>query len=332
MKQENRISGTIAAGIIALALGANHAAAQVKTRTIQIDTNCTANVITITVTNNSSDIAEALSSTEIQTIVQAFSGSNGMVTTFSTNLTFGTNMHSSIRIIKGGGGTHGSPNVVIKSGSCSKDPGAALEKTIQQLVTKLQGNKHLNIALSAQAEAYTGPVTWLGIAAEPASEDLHAQLSLPAGAGLIVRNVAKDSPAEKAGVQNHDILVKIDDQLMANEDQFKKLVRSRKEGEEISLTLLRKGKEIIQQVRLIKKDLALDERAGAHIIDLGSFNLDLGKIIGQLGTNIQPIVINKVFSANGNTNIQKEIDDAIRQAIDQINRQLPVHGDRKSVV
>ncbi len=48
----------------------------------------------------------------------------------------------------------------------------------------------------------------IGVSCQPVNDSLRAHLDLPEGAGLIVTGEpTADSPAEKAGIQNHDVLM-----------------------------------------------------------------------------------------------------------------------------
>ncbi|MBU4198682.1 MAG: PDZ domain-containing protein [Verrucomicrobia bacterium] len=315
---------SVITGAIVLALGASQANAQVKTSTIRIGTNSTANVITITLPNGRPDITNAFSEVEIQSIIQAFTGAGNC-----TSDVFSSNMDSIVTTISGIVGVEPSniAGMIAVPVGCEGSISAARSgDNLQQLINNHMSGLHDGVALSGTAEVVPVPVTWFGVAIEPVSEDLQAQLSLPAGAGLIVRHVFKDSPAEKAGVQIQDILVKIDDELLVSEDQLRTLVRNKSEGDMINLTVLRKGQEARMTAQLMKKELVHHKIDGKQLIYLGSFNLDLSEISGQLGTNIRPIVIRKVFSGcagSGNTNNGKAMDDAARQVKEQINPQLP---------
>ena len=107
--------------------------------------------------------------------------------------------------------------------------------------------KHLD---SAEKE----PVTFLGVETSPVSPTLTAQLGLQDGAGLVVGHVVPDSPAA-AVLKQHDILVKLDDQLLIEQRQLSVLVRNHKEGDEVTLTYLRAGKQATAKVKLAKHDL-----------------------------------------------------------------------------
>jgi membrane-associated protease RseP (regulator of RpoE activity) len=81
------------------------------------------------------------------------------------------------------------------------------------------------------------------VASEEASEVLGAQLGLQPGDGLVVVFVEPDSPAARAGLQKHDVMVEFGDQLLVHPAQFRKLVRRQKEGDKIKLTFYRSGKK-----------------------------------------------------------------------------------------
>lgn len=95
------------------------------------------------------------------------------------------------------------------------------------------------------------PTTWLGVATDEAPEEVRAHLPfLAPGTGVLVRSVVPDSPASKAGLQRHDILAKLDDQLLVNPSQLRALVSGRKEHDTVKLTLVRNGKEQVLEVKL----------------------------------------------------------------------------------
>ncbi|MCL2646509.1 MAG: PDZ domain-containing protein [Phycisphaerales bacterium] len=111
---------------------------------------------------------------------------------------------------------------------------------------------------------FTEKAAYLGITTSPVTATLREQLSLPKGFGLVVDFVEKDSPADKAGLKVHDILQKLDDQLLINAPQLTVLVRSKKKGDAITLTGLRAAKPLTLQAKLVEKDLPiLDENPHA---------------------------------------------------------------------
>ncbi len=98
------------------------------------------------------------------------------------------------------------------------------------------------------------PIVYLGISPAATSEAIASQLDITAGFGLSVLNkVDADSPAGKAGIQKHDVLYKIDGQLLVNTDQFMSLLATFKVGDQIDLSYFRKGKLAVSKVTLEKR-------------------------------------------------------------------------------
>jgi hypothetical protein len=84
--------------------------------------------------------------------------------------------------------------------------------------------------------------TYLGVTTAAVPPALRTQLDLPEGFGLLIEHIAPDSAAAKAGLQVHDVLYKLDDQVLVNSEQLATLVTARKPGDEVQLTVYRKGR------------------------------------------------------------------------------------------
>lgn len=95
---------------------------------------------------------------------------------------------------------------------------------------------------------------FLGVATSPADATLAAQLGLPEGEGLVVQEIVPGSPADGV-LQRHDILLKLDDQVLVDPRQFAVLVRNHKKGDEVTLAYLRQGKQAAVAVRLAEHDV-----------------------------------------------------------------------------
>ena len=90
---------------------------------------------------------------------------------------------------------------------------------------------------------------YLGVGVESPNETLRSQLRLPEGAGLVVNYVDDKGPSKDA-VRKHDVLQKLDDQILVNGEQLITLVRMHKPDETVSLTLIREAKPLTVQVKL----------------------------------------------------------------------------------
>lgn len=83
---------------------------------------------------------------------------------------------------------------------------------------------------------------FLGVYIEDLSDELREALVYK-GDGAFVQNVVDDSPAEKAGIEASDIIVKYGGKSVENASDLRKLIKKTKPGEEVELILVREGKE-----------------------------------------------------------------------------------------
>lgn len=112
---------------------------------------------------------------------------------------------------------------------------------------------------SAVQQAFCG----LGIA--PLSPVLTAQLPdvMSGGRGIVVADVMKDSPAEKAGLKVHDIVLRYDGQDVYSPEQLVKLVRNDKPGREVVISYVRAGKTAETKMTLAATAVTADVRNNA---------------------------------------------------------------------
>src|SRR5438874_2654124 len=99
------------------------------------------------------------------------------------------------------------------------------------------------------------PMTFLGVETSQVPTVVSEQLGLPKGLGLVVDYVVPNSPAASAGVQQNDILKMLNDQILMEPTQLRKLLQTFSEGTEVTLTILRKGQEQKITVKLAKKEM-----------------------------------------------------------------------------
>lgn len=105
---------------------------------------------------------------------------------------------------------------------------------------------HLESAGAAIGEPVSA--AGLGLKLSRASTVLRQQLGLKRGAGLVVDSVATDSPAARAGFAQHDVLVRLEDQLLVLPEQFDALLESSEPGSPLTCTILRGGREVVVAV------------------------------------------------------------------------------------
>ncbi len=98
------------------------------------------------------------------------------------------------------------------------------------------------------------PAIFLGVETSQVPTVVSEQLGLSKGLGLVVEYVVPDSPAAAAGVQQNDILKMLNDQILIEPSQLRKLLQTFSDGADVTLTILRKGQEQKVTVKLTKKE------------------------------------------------------------------------------
>jgi hypothetical protein len=173
------------------------------------------------------------------------------------------------------------------------------------------------------------PVTFLGVETSEIPGVLCEQMNLPKGFGLVVDYVVPDGPAAAAGIQQNDILKMLNDQILVNPSQLRKLLQSFQDGQTVTLTLLRKGQEQKVSVKLTKKEVP-KRNAMFHGRDgnwNGNFDLDFdfdengfrfGNVdFGNLKEHLQSLKEELKEQAGENKGI---IHDAVMKANEEVRR------------
>lgn len=117
-----------------------------------------------------------------------------------------------------------------------KENPAAARKTEKPIAAKTKA--------SVSKEKPTKQMTYLGVAVEPLHPAFWDQLEdvLEHKQGVMIAQVAKDSPADKAGLKPHDILMTFGDQKLFSPEQLAELVHADKSGQQVKLGVVREGK------------------------------------------------------------------------------------------
>jgi len=93
--------------------------------------------------------------------------------------------------------------------------------------------------------------TYFGVLFCPISEALYDHLpQLPRGQGVLVTHVLPDSPAAKADIRRHDLLLQYADTPIRDCEHLVRLIQSDKAPRKVRLHLLRGGREATAEVLL----------------------------------------------------------------------------------
>jgi serine protease Do len=173
----------------------------------------------------------------------------------------------------------------------------------------------------------------LGVTIQPVTADLAASLNLPAARGAMVNSVQSGGPAEKAGIKRGDVIIAFNGITVIDNNSLRNMVASTAPGTQVTLTLLRDGREEKISVTLgeLPARTANQEQQGEEqgSSDTGKYGLsvepltpDLANRLGLSSTE-SGVVVNQV-DPNGpaaEAGIQQGdvIQEVNRQAVHNVN-------------
>jgi serine protease Do len=117
---------------------------------------------------------------------------------------------------------------------------------------------------------------WLGVGIQDLDTELAKALNLNISNGVVITDVAKDSPAAKAGVQRSDVVVAVSGQKVDSTGRLRNLI-AQAGATKVKIDLLRSGKPMSIEVNL--GEAPTDKQAGPGA----------GKVEHQQGLVVEPI-------------------------------------------
>jgi serine protease Do len=90
----------------------------------------------------------------------------------------------------------------------------------------------------------------LGVAIQDMTSELAKSLGLKESKGALVSQVVPDGPAEKAGIEQGDVIVNFDGQPVGDSKDLSRIVASTPVGKDVAVMLLRDGKDIERQAKI----------------------------------------------------------------------------------
>ena len=95
--------------------------------------------------------------------------------------------------------------------------------------------------------------TWLGVYTIELTEQLRAYFGVAEGQGILVKEVLKDSPAEKGGLKAGDIIIKVAEKKVRDLHDVKRAINYFEPGDEIDIKVIRDKKEKAFKVKLAER-------------------------------------------------------------------------------
>jgi len=158
---------------------------------------------------------------------------------------------------------------------------------------------------------------WIGIYMQPElTEDLAKKFGVKKG--VLVTEVVKSSPAEKAGIKAGDIIQKVNDKEVNSPLDLKNEILKVEIGEKITLTLIRKGEEItitLTTAKMPEKITRVEEKEIEEAllgITVQAITSDLRKKY-NISRDEQGVVVTKVTSDGPAGRVGIEVGDVIKE-------------------
>lgn len=116
--------------------------------------------------------------------------------------------------------------------------------------------------LTLSAAVWAGPNNdaWMGIYTQTVDPDLKEAFNLDSDHGVVVKMVVPDSPADRAGLKQGDIIMMLDDQMLVDADDLVVYVQNRRPGDKVNVKISRQGVAKTIEVQLGQRDSYSDDR------------------------------------------------------------------------
>jgi serine protease Do len=111
--------------------------------------------------------------------------------------------------------------------------------------------KDIIAQLKSEGEVTRG---WLGVAIQDLTREMAEYYGLKDRKGVLVADVFKGDPADKAGIQAKDIILEVNDQKVETSRQLTSMIAGLKVGETATVEVFRDGKKKTFSVKLAKRN------------------------------------------------------------------------------
>jgi Do/DeqQ family serine protease len=125
----------------------------------------------------------------------------------------------------------------------------------------------------------------LGVIIQPVNETIKEQFGLKSTNGALVSQVKPGSAAEKAGIKRDDVIIAFNGEKIEDTNALRNKVAETMPGTEVTLTIVRDGKEI--EVKAVLDELQSENLRASN--KGNDRNQDKSQSSGKLGLDLQPL-------------------------------------------
>ncbi|HLW66184.1 MAG TPA: PDZ domain-containing protein [Gemmataceae bacterium] len=161
---------------------------------------------------------------------------------------------------------------------------------------------------------------YIGVNVDPLDDALRAQLGLQAGKGMLITDVIVNSPAEKAGVKKHDIILELSEKPIDKFEDLSKQVQANKD-KPTTLKILRAGKPI--SIPIAAATRKVETSPPDQSFDL--FLTTRPVYLDTINRSERMLRYATIVDSGGKINVNElsgQRDDEIRQRLEQVEKEL----------
>jgi serine protease Do len=133
---------------------------------------------------------------------------------------------------------------------------------------------------------------FIGIQLQDLTSELAKQFGLKSTSGVLISTVEPNSPAQKAGLKNGDVIIKLDNKSINSSGSLVGQIAAKKVGDNVTLVVMRDKKEVSVKVTLAK----MDATALASTQSFSGLQIKNATPSGAMITSVDP---NSVASQSG---------------------------------
>ena len=155
---------------------------------------------------------------------------------------------------------------------------------------------------------------WIGITVQNLDPGLARYLNVPENRGVLVKHTEISGPARKAGIQNGDIILSIENQPIESVKAYQSTMKNYADGDILKIHLLRNGKKRTIPVKASVFPMALAEKLAYRILGIRVENLPgINRSRGYSTTGPAGVMITKIRQTSYLGRIGVERGDIIRE-------------------
>lgn len=133
---------------------------------------------------------------------------------------------------------------------------------------------------------------YVGVVISTVDEITARNVGLPEVQGVMVNDVLKDSPADKAGIEIGDVILELDGKKVNTSNQLQSYIAQKRVGDKVQVTIWRDKKKITKTVKLEprdKKDTAMNDEDESSTDKKGSSSSNEPISFDNLGFSVAPL-------------------------------------------